>query len=48
MAKKVTIYDIADRLNLSPSTVSRALAGNFLISIDTRERIRKTAEEMGW
>lgn len=48
MAKKVTIYDIADRLNLSPSTVSRALAGNSLISIDTRDRIRKAAEEMGY
>lgn len=48
MAKKTTIYDIADRLNLSPSTVSRALAGNLLISTETRERIMKAAEEMGY
>lgn len=48
MSKKVTIYDIADRLNLSPSTVSRALAGNPLISTETISRIRKTADEMGY
>lgn len=48
MAKKVTIYDIADKLHLSPSTVSRALADSSLINIKTRNRIRKVAEEMGY
>ena len=48
MAKKVTIYDIADKLHLSPSTVSRALADSSLINIKTRTRIRKVAEEMGY
>lgn len=48
MAKKITIYDIADRLKLSPSTVSRALADNPLINIKTKTRVRMAAEEMGY
>lgn len=48
MAKKVTIYDIADKLRLSPSTVSRALADNSLINENTRSKIKKAAEEMGY
>ena len=48
MAKKVTIYDIADKLLLSPSTVSRALADNSLINIKTRNRVKKAALEMGY
>ena len=48
MAKKVTIYDIADRLNLSPSTVSRALAGNTLINAKTMTKVTETAKEMGY
>jgi LacI family transcriptional regulator len=47
---RVTIYDIADRLGISTSTVSRALSRkeNSLISENTRERVRRTAEEMGY
>lgn len=48
MAKKVTIYDIADRLNLSPSTVSRALAGNTVINARTRAKVAEAAKEMGY
>lgn len=48
MAKKVTIYDIADKLKISPSTVSRALAGNSLISAETRTRVMATAVELGY
>ena len=48
MAKNVTIYDIASRLNISPSTVSRALAGNPLISSRTEKLVRRTANEMGY
>lgn len=48
MAKKVTIYDIADRLKISPSTVSRALAGNSLISDETRAKVMAIAVEMGY
>ncbi len=48
MAKKVTIYDIADKLNLSPSTVSRALSDNSLINIRTRDKVKKAAIELGY
>lgn len=48
MAKKVTIYDIADQLKVSPSTVSRALAGNALISAATKARVKAAAVEMGY
>lgn len=48
MSKKVTIYDIAEKLNLSPSTVSRALANNSVINIHTRTKVRKAAEELGY
>ncbi|NTV37521.1 MAG: LacI family transcriptional regulator [Anaerolineaceae bacterium] len=44
----VTIIDIAKKLNVSHSTVSRALNGSTLISHDTTERIRKIAAEMGY
>lgn len=43
-----TIHDIARKLNLSASTVSRALKDNPLISEATRTRVRKTALEMGY
>ena len=45
---EVTIHDIAKILHISASTVSRALKDNPLISVSTREKIRKTAEEMGY
>jgi LacI family transcriptional regulator len=48
MAKKVTIYGIADKLKISPSTVSRALAGNSLISAETKARVMAAAVEMGY
>jgi len=44
----VTIIDIAKKLNVSHSTVSRALNGSPLISQNTTERIRKIAAEMGY
>ncbi len=43
-----TIKDIAKRLNISHSTVSRALSGSSLISQPTAEKIRKAAAEMGY
>lgn len=48
MAKKVTIYDIAEELHLSPSTVSRALTDSPLISSRTISKVKKAAEEMGY
>ncbi|MCD8540771.1 MAG: LacI family DNA-binding transcriptional regulator, partial [Leadbetterella sp.] len=43
-----TIHDIAKKLNVSASTVSRALNDNPLISESTRMAIKKTANEMGY
>lgn len=48
---KTTIYDIAQRVKASPSTVSSALDGSWKarrISEKTVERIRTTALEMGY
>lgn len=46
--KRVTIKDIAHHLRLSPSTVSRALAGDKNIRKETREIIDKAADELGY
>lgn len=45
---KVTIVDIAKKLKVTPSTVSRALADNERVSIKTRELVKRTAAEMGY
>lgn len=45
---ETTIHDIARKLNISASTVSRALKDNPVISEATRKRIKQTAEEMGY
>jgi len=46
--KHVTIYDIAERLNLATSTISRALKDHHTISDKTIKKVKKTAEEMGF
>ncbi len=46
--KEITIYDIASELNLSPSTVSRALTDNPLINEATRKRVNEYARGMGY
>ncbi len=46
--KKVTINDIAIKLGVTPSTISRALAGNKRVSEKTRELVQKVAVEMGY
>jgi len=46
--RHVTIYDIAERLNLATSTISRALKDHHSISDKTIKKVKKTAEEMGF
>ncbi len=46
--KRVTSVDIARAAGVSQSTVSRALAGNSRISDETKKKIRRTAERLGY
>lgn len=48
MNTKVTIRDVAERAGVSISSVHFALSGKAGVSDETRERIRRTAEEMGY
>ena len=48
MTKKTTIYDIAEKLNITAATVSRALNGNTKISEATRKLVSDTAKEMNY
>ena len=43
-----TVRDIADALNISPSTVSRCLNGSPLVGSAARERIEAAAAELGY
>lgn len=45
---KVTIYDLAQRIGTTASTVSRALQNNPRISLAMREKVRKLAAEMNY
>ena len=46
--KKVTIQDIAEKLNLSRNTVSKALNNTGIISDSTRNTVIQTAIKMGY
>ncbi len=46
--RRVTISDVADRLGLTKSTVSRALNGYDDIAEGTRRRVEKMARRMGY
>lgn len=46
--KNVTMKDIADRLNISTVTVSKALSDKDGVSSELRDRIKNVAEEMGY
>jgi LacI family transcriptional regulator len=46
--KEVTIYDIAQKLELSSATVSRGLQDHPAINKNTRKRIQETAKELGY
>ena len=45
---KVTIYDLAQKLGTTASTVSRALQDNPRISVKTREAVKKLAREFNY
>jgi DNA-binding LacI/PurR family transcriptional regulator len=46
--KYITIKDIASQLNISKSTVSRALAGDGNVSAETRDKVMALANELGY
>lgn len=46
--KDITIYDIAKKLGLASSTISRGLQNNPAINIQTRKKIQNTAKELGY
>src|SRR5690554_8024438 len=48
MNKEVTIYDIARDLGISATTVSRALNNHPTVNANTKKKIFKTADEMGY
>lgn len=46
--KRVTVYDIAEHLDISPSTVSRVLNKSALISSERSKEILQVAKELGY
>lgn len=46
--KKVTIYDIAEELNISVGTVNRALHNKARISEETKQKVLETARRMNY
>lgn len=46
--KRVTIHDVARELGLSTSTVSAALNGSGKLRQSTRDRVQRTADELGY
>ncbi|HEY8971904.1 MAG TPA: LacI family DNA-binding transcriptional regulator [Puia sp.] len=46
--KEATIYDIANQLNISIATVSRALKDDPVVSKKTKKKIFETAERLGY
>ena len=46
MQRHVTIKDIANALNISKSTVSRALADRFDVNPETRKAVLEMAEKL--
>ncbi|MGG3562667.1 LacI family DNA-binding transcriptional regulator [Neobacillus rhizosphaerae] len=48
MERKVSMQDIADRLNISKNSVSQALSGKPGVSEETRQLVQKVADELGY
>lgn len=46
--RNITIQDIAKKLGISPSTVSRSLNNNSKISDETKQKVLKVAQELGY
>src|ERR1043165_6282242 len=46
--KDITIYDIADYLSISTSTVSRALQNQPNVNKQTRQKVLNTAKKLGY
>jgi LacI family transcriptional regulator len=45
---EITIYDIAEALSVSPSTVSRALTNGVSVHRETREKVLAKARDLGY
>ena len=45
---RITIHDIANAAGVSPSTVSRALSADGVVSAATRDRVRAAAARLGY
>ncbi|MES1221738.1 MAG: LacI family DNA-binding transcriptional regulator, partial [Bacteroidota bacterium] len=48
MPLKTTIQHIADELNLTPATVSRALSNHPRISAETKQLVTETAQRLNY
>ncbi len=48
MQKRITIYDLAEKLDFSAGTISRALSNHPAISQKTKGLVRAKAKEMGY
>ena len=48
MKKRLTIKEFAEKTGVSIATVSRAFTGNGRISAETRKKLIRTAEELGY
>jgi len=46
--QRITIYDIAEQLKVTPSTVSRALSDHPRISLRTKEAVREVAARLNY
>ena len=46
--REITIYDIAENLNLSIATVSRALKNDPVVNKKTKKKITDLAEKLGY
>ncbi|MEJ1238255.1 LacI family DNA-binding transcriptional regulator [Chryseolinea sp. T2] len=46
--KDITIYDIAEKLDISPATVSRGLKDHPAIKKETKKRIKEMAAKLGY